>query len=719
MTGRRDYVYPRCADPLARDVVVYQRVSEGNFKQLIDIFRRDLESGSIDIGDEFDEYQVAWCRLVFALTVVSGAAGEGDFTAVAQLRLGDLFTCTEGYMRLPRRGGWTPLAIPDEVHLCALSLAAHLGRITGGARRRAFRVSTDWYVLPNLGNRLAPPDREALKGARSLFRRWLNLLSRAAGVSINHRQLRQLARCRLPNIYPPCVAGSMLAHHHFHPAPSSQQDVLDAFRQPLDGERIEQLTAGYQSYEQSEVNDSTGSAPRRRVLSKELEELPDLVAPYCQADRDERADRRAEVKEALAAYRRAQFEFLGVAGAVDPVAALAGLQLTARAVDHLNGLVIAGWLRWLLGRRLAPNSVRSYLYDILALVRDAPGKLIYALDEQAFFTLLRRRRLSPASRERAVAAFNGLREVARREFVRSLPHVNSLWVSGRPTTRLQPLLTPADIERLIAALRAMEADECFTVAVLLGYYFGLRVSEMAALRLGQLVTEPSPTIYVWKSKRDSSRRVVVEQLPHWESEVLGGYRSRRAREVSDDLQARLLADAQGQPVSADTIIRKLGQAMALAGIDIMVGGKASVTHALRHAAANRWLACGLPLTDVTHLLGHRSVDTTIQNYLHTFHFMQREHHTTHQMHNEPLSFTTKGVTLLLGVTSRQVRNLARQHDIPAGGEWPEEAVLLELSDIRVKDDTESRLTSNNLDRLPAELSWVMGGPQQVHTASRV
>ena len=41
------------------------------------------------------------------------------------------------------------------------------------------------------------------------------------------------------------------------------------------------------------------------------------------------------------------------------------------------------------------------------------------------------------------------------------------------------------------------------------------------------------------------------------------------------------------------------------------GGRSVATHTLRHSAARHWLACGVPINQVSMWLGHASIQTTL------------------------------------------------------------------------------------------------------------
>jgi integrase/recombinase XerD len=138
-------------------------------------------------------------------------------------------------------------------------------------------------------------------------------------------------------------------------------------------------------------------------------------------------------------------------------------------------------------------------------------------------------------------------------------------------------------------------DRCI---VLLLYHTGLRVGELAALHLGDMILgERSGHVNVRRGKGNKSRRVPLNAEAR---AVIRDYLwVRPATQVLN-----LLVGQRGEPLSAHAIydvVVKYGQ---LAGLDHVT------PHILRHTFARTLLTVGTPLSDVADLLGHSSLDTT-------------------------------------------------------------------------------------------------------------
>jgi hypothetical protein len=89
-------------------------------------------------------------------------------------------------------------------------------------------------------------------------------------------------------------------------------------------------------------------------------------------------------------------------------------------------------------------------------------------------------------------------------------------------------------------------------------------------------------------------------------------------------QGPFLVRDGGGAFSRQQFIRFLGRAMNRGGICLEGGEKHLAAHGLRHACANRWWAMGVPLKEISRKLGHKSMDTTIRNYIHIAPLLQRE-----------------------------------------------------------------------------------------------
>jgi integrase len=183
-----------------------------------------------------------------------------------------------------------------------------------------------------------------------------------------------------------------------------------------------------------------------------------------------------------------------------------------------------------------------------------------------------------------------------------------------PMERVKAPRTPTPVPRdltleEVAKLLDHLADERrLTVAVWLGYGCGLRVGEMARLRVKDVQLDGGrPCLRVLNSKGGKSR---VVPLPDQVREVLADWLAgQRPNKPVLARQGGPGGWSESDPLAAGTLTDLLGDAMRAAG----VGGSA---HSLRHSYATRLLEAGrgTNLMTVSKLLGHSSTALTEQVY---------------------------------------------------------------------------------------------------------
>ncbi len=178
---------------------------------------------------------------------------------------------------------------------------------------------------------------------------------------------------------------------------------------------------------------------------------------------------------------------------------------------------------------------------------------------------------------------------------------------GRP---LPKILSEAEIERLIAAARAVAGDEGTRLLCIfeLFYATGLRVSELVTLPLAAARRDPRFLLVRGKGGKE---RVVPLNEPG--RQALGAYLGCRERFLPDSQPSRWLFPSRGE--EGHLTRQRCGQLMkelaAAAGLD-----PAQLSpHVLRHAFASHLLDHGADLRSVQQMLGHADIATT-QIYTH-------------------------------------------------------------------------------------------------------
>ena len=252
---------------------------------------------------------------------------------------------------------------------------------------------------------------------------------------------------------------------------------------------------------------------------------------------------------------------------------------------------------------LAPSTIDDYLRAVRSLAklhRKAPDQLeqddIRTWDEH-----LLELGLSPSTRLVYHAAVKFL---FRRTLFR--PDMVSCLIRPRVVSKLPRVLSPAEVGRLLAALREPRYRTFFSLI----YDTGLRVSEAAHLRIGDL-DRSRGLIHIRCGKGAKDRQVKLGNRlydlirTYWQE-----FREEEAGGESLSRDSYLFINRAGNPIciaSAQKAIRKAARACGLGG---------GVTpHTLRHSFATAQLEAGTNLRVLQAQLGHRSITTT-QVYLH-------------------------------------------------------------------------------------------------------
>ena len=178
---------------------------------------------------------------------------------------------------------------------------------------------------------------------------------------------------------------------------------------------------------------------------------------------------------------------------------------------------------------------------------------------------------------------------------------------GAPLVRtprtLPRILEPADVDRLVAALRTAR-DRAMVEAMVLG---GLRRCEVLGLRLGEL-RPGERKVFVAEGKGGHSR--LVPMSDRFFASVAAYLGSERPAETQTEAVFVVLkGPRRGQPLSAAGLDEILDGARSRAGL------AHGTCHELRHTCLTRLREAGMALEAVQAQAGHRSIETT-RIYLH-------------------------------------------------------------------------------------------------------
>ena len=305
-------------------------------------------------------------------------------------------------------------------------------------------------------------------------------------------------------------------------------------------------------------------------------------------------------------------------------------------LDVRVGVPLADVYLEFLAGRCRPNTVGAAAYDLkvfFTVVGKPPGEVVPG-DVLAFITAQRtgrveghavlqpvagggepagvsaatvRRRLSIVSGFFAFLQARG--DVAANPVPRGLPtrRGRSRPRQGVPlvrvTRQLPRILSPAEVDALIAALRT-HRDRAMVAAMVLG---GLRRCEVLGLRLGDL-RAAERRVFITEGKGGRQRLIPISGrffaavAAYLEAERPPGIRSDRVFVV-------LKGPRRGQPLSVR------GTDEILAGARRRAGLEHATCHELRHTCLTRLREAGMALEAVQAQAGHASIEST-RIYLH-------------------------------------------------------------------------------------------------------
>ncbi len=261
---------------------------------------------------------------------------------------------------------------------------------------------------------------------------------------------------------------------------------------------------------------------------------------------------------------------------------------------------------------LADNSLIAYETDLRDLLRLLKADSVADVEQvklahiQAWLKALADRSFAISSIGRKLAAVRMFWKYlyANSRVADDLVH---LLESPKLWHRLPRIVDTSQVNALLEAPDPEDAFELRDRAILeLFYACGLRVSELASLRLGDANLEIGFVRCIGKGRKE---RIVP----------IGGPAAQAMRQYLSDLRPRLANDAgqeriflsrTGKPLDRHNIYRLVQRYARRAGITVKM-----TPHSLRHCFASHLLAGGADLRIVQELLGHASVTTT-QIYTH-------------------------------------------------------------------------------------------------------
>jgi integrase/recombinase XerD len=175
-----------------------------------------------------------------------------------------------------------------------------------------------------------------------------------------------------------------------------------------------------------------------------------------------------------------------------------------------------------------------------------------------------------------------------------LPKIAKIPIQALNTRQLQAFLAVTDKYTL---------EPSRTILKLLPFC-GLRVSEITSLKLSNVTRKDGTIHFAFTGKGNKYREVPLEEFGE---KVLTNYLS-GPRQKSEDREF-LFAEGVGKHISTRTIQSSVKSVREALKIDFLT------PHTLRKTYATMLVDKGVPLSTVMNLLGHASMDTSLQHYI--------------------------------------------------------------------------------------------------------
>ena len=260
---------------------------------------------------------------------------------------------------------------------------------------------------------------------------------------------------------------------------------------------------------------------------------------------------------------------------------------------------ITRFVNWLRRRNPQADTAKSYQYHLRKFrecVGERPLTDISLHDIDDFIEFQAERGLKSSSINRSLTTIASLyRFLADEDPSIECPVLRHRhWL--RDHQRLPRAVPKCEVEKLFDVIDDVRDQAIF----LLMLRCGLRISEVAKLRMGDLFLDEQPPRLRIQGKNSIERAVYLSAET---SQALNHYLAQRPKVLVETV---FLTYAQAG-IGVRGIQKRLQRYRAMAGVEL-------TAHQLRHNFASNLVLADVPVTSIQKLLGHRWVGTT-QNYI--------------------------------------------------------------------------------------------------------
>ena len=283
-----------------------------------------------------------------------------------------------------------------------------------------------------------------------------------------------------------------------------------------------------------------------------------------------------------------------------------------------------------LERELSVNTCEAYARDLrdftsyLARAGRASAAEIGSADIVAYLGSEREAGLADSSRARRMAAIRmWLRHLKARRLIRSDP--SEPLDSPRRAKALPKVLSEEEVSRMLDGVAGDSPRELRDRAILeVLYGSGLRVSELCALRIDDIVTEGELVRVIGKGSKERLVPMGAAAGRALDAYLLG---ARAALAKGNLAVAEIFVTRLGRPFTRQGVFKIIRERAAAAGI----AADRISPHVLRHCFASHLLQHGADIRAIQEMLGHADIGTT-QIYTHVDAARFLEIHRLHPRH---------------------------------------------------------------------------------------
>lgn len=587
---------------------IFLEIPKNAFRRLRDHIYHNILS-----PDSTDKPNDVWRTLVFSLIVDGYFCNSQGFVAISMLRVGDVLPALvkSPYVWMPRVNASIQDSVPPIVSFSILRALLVLREQHNFKEVRDIPAS--YSIVPSLSNAQCLPTKKEVRDLKSSFARWLNkqVKESKCGYPIRMRHLFAYGAKRA-NEYSNYVAGYLLGNHVINSVQPAQRGLLESLRSNY-GEngnsRIEKSAHFKRKnrvhhFAHSEYENLNHIEKTVREIISCIRALDSLKIP---------SDLSKELKTRLSRCRDLCLASLGTGCQTveEAYQALNGKDDDER-VGYFNFAIISGWMKSLLTER--KNTFLAYASDILLLVNENEGIPLNELSEDDITESLREH--SERTRCRKISAINHLHDYLKSET--KIP-VAFPFMAATISLEIRPAygLTTEQVRAVIFKLEDNGEDgRAAAISVLLGAYWGLRISETIKLLIDQIDLYTSITIHIRETKRAPLRDVIGESVPDWVVNKLSTYIEQKKKESKNRSSSRLLS-VNSTALSERRIRYLIEKTLG----SLKIPGS---HHSFRHYWVNRLLALGYSLPEIADLAHHWSADTTVSTYSHIAPLLQQE-----------------------------------------------------------------------------------------------